>query len=239
MADQVNNELAFCFDMLKVSLGKSDATRAKADALKSLISAAVERGLEAGQLSGDAAAISNAVQTTLRYLAGNLLFNGSQRSASGLVKPYLSLTKKYSQASPEPSADTMSDADSGRPAQVPAMPTQSTSHDLSEGGSVRQSPSKSTSTMPDQGRLQLVNVVLGELGLPAIATKSDVHKMSAADIKTLSAYLQDRIDHDPATGQALDFTQDYVKLDGTFKHSKSGNATAADFKDGLRRFLIG
>ncbi len=91
MADPVSSELAMCFDLLKISLGKADARAAKADALKSLISAAVERGLEAGELTGDPAAISSAVQTTLRFLAGNLLVNGAQQSASGLVKPYLSL----------------------------------------------------------------------------------------------------------------------------------------------------
>ncbi|KAK9823350.1 hypothetical protein WJX72_002113 [[Myrmecia] bisecta] len=49
---QMNNELAACFDMLKVSLGKSDATRAKSEALKSMVSAAVARGLESGELAG-------------------------------------------------------------------------------------------------------------------------------------------------------------------------------------------
>ena len=40
-------------------------------------------------------------------------------------------------------------------------------------------------------------------------------------------------------GQALDFSEDFVKVQGSFKHSKSGNVTAADLKDGLRRFLSG
>ena len=235
MTDRVDAE----FDLLKVSLGKSDATRAKADALKELISAAVQRGLEAGQLTGDPAQIPAAVQTTLRCLAGNLLVNGAQQSASGLVKPYLLLSKKYSQASPERSADTMSDADSGRPARVPAMPLQPASQDLSEGGSARRSATRSTTSMPDQGRLQLVNLALGELGLPAVNTKSDVAKLPAAGVNALCAYLQEHVDHDPTTGQAIDFSEDFVKVQGGFKHSKSGNATAADLKDGLRRFLSG
>ncbi|KAK9823215.1 hypothetical protein WJX72_001126 [[Myrmecia] bisecta] len=63
--------------------------------------------------------------------------------------------------------------------------------------------------------------------------------MSAAAVKSLCAYLQEHINHDPATGQALDFTENFVKVLGSFKHSKSGHVTAADLKDGLARFLTG
>ncbi|KAK9824132.1 hypothetical protein WJX72_008030 [[Myrmecia] bisecta] len=50
---QIESELAACFDLLKVSLGKSDAVKSKSDALKSLVKAAVERGVEANELIGD------------------------------------------------------------------------------------------------------------------------------------------------------------------------------------------
>ncbi len=86
-------------------------------------------------------------------------------------------------------------------------------------------------------RLDLVNAALSKLGLPVVMTKSNVTKMPAADVKLLSEYLQVNVDHDAVTGEDLDFTEDYVKTGGLFKHSKTGNATAADLKDGLRRFL--
>ena len=45
-----------------------------------------------------------------------------------------------------------------------------------------------------QGRMDLVNIALGELGLPAVATKSDVAKMPAADVEGWAPSLPDRLD---------------------------------------------
>ncbi len=125
MADLVDTELAACFDLMKVSLGKTDQTKSKADAFRSMVRSAVEHAhaLQSQHLVGDPAEIAKAVQVTLRFMAGNLLVPGDhQQSASGLaVKPYISLTKKYSQSSGERNAsETLSDADSlaGRPSHI-------------------------------------------------------------------------------------------------------------------------
>ena len=70
-------------------------------------------------------------------------------------------------------------------------------------------------------------------------SKSDVATMKAADIKLLAEYLQQHLDHDPQTGEPLDFDKDYVMVDGAYPYSKSGNPTTADMKQGLRAFLAG
>jgi len=98
---------------------------------------------------------------------------------------------------------------------------------------------RSSSTAPDQAHLQIVNVALRELGIPAIQTKSDVAKKKAADIKRLVDYLQGVHDFDPETGESMDLLNDNVMVDGVYAQSKSGNLTAADMKDGMRRFLAG
>jgi len=49
--------------------------------------------------------------------------------------------------------------------------------------------------------------------------------------------MQVNVDDDRVAGEDREFTEDYVKTGGPFKQSKSGNATAADLKDSLRRFL--
>ncbi|KAL3156312.1 hypothetical protein ABBQ32_012399 [Trebouxia sp. C0010 RCD-2024] len=56
---------------------------------------------------------------------------------------------------------------------------------------------RSTSSVPDPNRLQIVNFALRELGSAGIKSKSDVAKMKAADIKLLAEYLQQHLDHDP------------------------------------------
>ena len=45
------------------------------------------------------------------------------------------------------------------------------------------------------------------------------------------------VDDDGVVGEDREFTEDSVKTGGPFKQSKSGNATAADLQDSLRRFL--
>ena len=61
----------------------------------------------------------------------------------------------------------------------------------------------------------------------------------AADTKRLVDYLQGVVDFDPKTGESVDLLNDYVMVDEVYPHSKSGNPTAADMKDGMRRFLAG
>ncbi|DBB06114.1 TPA: hypothetical protein ACH3X3_009673 [Trebouxia sp. C0006] len=64
------------------------------------------------------------------------------------------------------------------------------------------SADRSTSSVPDPNRLQIVNFALGELGSSGvIKSKSDVAKMKAADIKMLAEYLQQHLDHDPQNGE--------------------------------------
>ncbi|KAL3156256.1 hypothetical protein ABBQ32_012531 [Trebouxia sp. C0010 RCD-2024] len=87
--------------------------------------------------------------------------------------------------------------------------------------------------------LKIVNFALRELGSAGIKSKSDVAKMKAADVKMLAEYLQQHLDHDPQTGEPLDFDKDCVMVDGAYPYSKSGNPTAADMKQGLRAFLAG
>ena len=50
----------------------------------------------------------------------------------------------------------------------------------------------------------------------------------------MSSYMQ--VDRDTVTGESRDISE-HIKTGGPFKQSKSGNATAADLKDSLRRFL--
>ena len=112
----------------------------------------------------------------------------------------------------------------------------SSSH-VSSAGVV--SADRSTSSVPDPNRLQIVNFALRELGSAGIKTKSDVAKMKAADIKLLAEYLQQHLDHDPQNGEPLDFDKHCVMVDGAYPYSKTGNPTAADIKQGLRAFLAG
>ncbi|DBA90271.1 TPA: hypothetical protein ACH3X1_003561 [Trebouxia sp. C0004] len=49
--------------------------------------------------------------------------------------------------------------------------------------------------------------------------------------------MQVNVDHNRVIGEDPVFTEDSVKTGGPFKQSKSGNATAADLKNSLRRFL--
>jgi hypothetical protein len=49
--------------------------------------------------------------------------------------------------------------------------------------------------------------------------------------------MQVNVDHDRMVGEDREFTEDSVKTGGPFNQGKSGNATAADLKNSLRRFL--
>ena len=49
--------------------------------------------------------------------------------------------------------------------------------------------------------------------------------------------MQVNVDHDRLVGEDCEFTEDSVKTGGPFNQGKSGNATAADLKNSLRRFL--
>ncbi len=181
--------------------------------------------------------IATYVCITLRYLTGGLLASGEQRSNTGLVvRPYVSVTKKYSRD--VVSGDTVSDVTSSQLATDSAQsgPAHSSSH-VSSAGVV--GVERSASSVPDPNRLQIVNFALRELGSAAIKSKSDVAKMKAADIKPLAEYLQQHIDHDPQNGEPLNFDKDFVMVDGAYPNSKTGNPTAADIKQGLRAFLAG
>ena len=174
---------------------------------------------------------------TLRHLTGGLLAAGETRSETGLsVRPYVSVTKKYTRD--VILGDTTSEATSGQVASVPARsgPAHSGSH-VSSGGVI--SVDRSTSSVPDPNRLQIINFALRELGSANIKSKSDVAKMKAADTKLLAEYLQQHLDHDPQNGEPLNFDKDFVMVDGAYLYSKSGNPTAADIKQGLRAFLAG
>ena len=238
MADQSDKELAAVFDLLKISLGKTDPTLDKSNALKGLVVAAVGRAEAAGELKGgDPNNIAADVCITLRHLTGGLLAAGESRSDTGLVvRPYVSVTKKHSRGSV--SGDAVSDVTSGQLATDPARSSlaHSSSH-VSSAGVV--SADRSTSSVPNPNRLQIVNFALRELGSAGIKSKSDVAKMKAADVKMLAEYLQQHLDHDPQTGEPLDFDKDCVMVDGAYPYSKSGNPTAADIKQGLRAFLAG
>ena len=238
MADQSEKELAAVFDLLKISLSKTDPPLDKSNALKGLVVAAVARAEAAGELkSGNPNQIATDVCITLRYLTGGLLTSGEQRSNTGLtVRPYVSVTKKYRRDAL--SGDTVSDVTSNQFATDSAQsdPAHSRSHVSSAGVA---GVERSTSSAPDPNRLQIVNFALGELGNAAIKSKSDVAKMKAADIKLLAEYLQQHLDHDPQDGEPLNFDKDYVMVNGAYPYSKSGNPTAADMKQGLRAFLAG
>ena len=236
MADQSEKELAAVFDLLKISLSKADPILDKSNALKGLVVAAVGRAEAAGELKGGNQ-IATDVCITLRHLTGGLLAAGESCSDTGLkVRPYVSVTKKHSRGAV--SDDTVSDFTSGQLATDPARsgPAHSSSH-VSSAGVV--SVDRSASSVPDPNRLQIVNFALRELGSAGIKSKSDVAKMKAADVKMLAEYLQQHLDHDPQTGEPLDFDKDCVMVDGAYPYSKSGNPTAADMKQGLRAFLAG
>ena len=238
MADQSDKELAAVFDLLKISLSKADPTLDKSNALKELVVAAVGRAEAAGELKGgNPNQIAADVCITLRHLTGGLLTAGESCSDTGLkVRPYVSVTKKYSRD--VISGDTVSDVTSGQLATEPARSSlaHSSSH-VSSAGVV--GADRCTSSVPDPNRLQIVNFALRELGSAGIKSKSDVAKMKAADIKLLAEYLQLHLDHNPQNGEPLDFDKDCVMVDGAYPYSKSGNPTAADIKQGLRAFLAG
>ncbi|KAL3144256.1 hypothetical protein ABBQ32_004029 [Trebouxia sp. C0010 RCD-2024] len=210
MAAQSEKELAAVFDLLKISLGKTDPTLDKSNALKGLVAAAIGRKQQESE----------------------------SRSDTGLVvRPYVSVTKKHSRGAV--SGDAVSDVTSGQLATDPARSSlaHSSSH-VSSAGVV--SADRSTSSVPNPNRLQIVNFALRELGSAGIyKSKSDVAKMKAADIKLLAEYLQQHLDHDPQNGEPLDFDKDCVMVDGAYPYSKTGNPTAADIKQGLRAFLAG
>ena len=238
MAAQSEKELAAGFDLLKISLSKADPTLDKSNALKGLVVAAVGRAEAAGELKGgDPNNIAAYVCITLRHLTGGLLAAGESRSDTGLVvRPYVSVTKKHSRGAV--SGDTVSDVTSGQLATDPARSSLAhSSIHVSSAGVV--SADRSTSSVPDPNRLQIVNFALGELGSSGIIkSKSVVAKMKAADLKMLAEYLQQHLDHDPQNGEPLDFDKDCVMADGAYPYSKSGNPTAADIKQGLRAFWL-
>ena len=238
MADQSDKELAAVFDLLKISLSKADPTLDKSNALKGLVVAAVGRAEAAGELKGaNPNQIATDVCITLRHLTGGLLAAGESCSNTGLkVRPYVSVTKKHSRGAV--SGDTASEVTSGQVVTDPARssPAHSRSHVSSAGVA---GVERSTSSVPDPNRLQIVNFALGELGSAAIKSNSDVAKMKAADVKLLAEYLQQHLDHDLQDGEPLNFDKDYVMVDGAYPYSKSGNPTAADMKQGLRAFLAG
>ncbi|KAL3143643.1 hypothetical protein ABBQ38_002445 [Trebouxia sp. C0009 RCD-2024] len=200
MADQSDKELAAVFDLLKISLSKADPTLDKSNALKGLVVAAVGRAEAAGELKGgNPNQIATDVCITLRHLTGGLLAAGESCSDTGLkVRPYVSVTKKHSRGAV--SGDTVSDVTSGQLATDPArsIPAHSSSH-VSSAAVV--GADRSTSSVPDPNRLQIVNFALRELGSAGIKSKSDVAKMKAADIKMLAEYLQQHLDHDPQNGE--------------------------------------
>ena len=237
MADQSDKELAAVFDLLKISLSKADPTLDKSNALKGLVVAAVGRAEAAGELKGgNPNQIATDVCITLRHLTGRLLAAGESCSNTGLkVRPYVSVTKKHSRD--VISGDAVSDVTSGQLATEPARSSlaHSSSH-VSSAGVV--GADRSTSSVPDPNRLQIVNFALRELGSAGIKSKSDVAKMKAADIKLLAEYLQQHLDN-PQNGEPLDFDKDCVMVNGAYPYSKSGNPTAADIKQGLRAFLAG
>ena len=240
MADQSEKELAAVFDLLKISLSKTDPTVDKSNALKGLVAAAIERAEAAGELKGgNPNQIATDVCITLRHLTGGLLAAGESCSDTGLkVRPYVSVTKKYSRD--VILGDTTSEATSGQLATDPVRSSlaHSSSHVSSASVNNVVGADRSTSSVPDPNRLQIVNFALRELGSVAIKSKSVVTKMKAADVKLLAEYLQ-QLDHDPQNGEPLDFDKDCVMVDGAYPYSKSGNPTAAAIKQGLRVFLAG
>ena len=139
----------------------------------------------------------------------------------------------------EVQCDTVSDVTSGQLATEAARSCLAhSSNHISSAGVF--GADRSTSSVPDPNRLQIVNFALRELGSAGIIkSKSDVAKMKAADIKLLAEYLQQHLDHDPQNGEPLDFDKDCVMVGGAYPYSKSGNPTAADIKQGLRVFLAG
>ena len=120
MAYQSEKELAAVFDLLKISLSKTDPILDKSNALKGLVAAAVDRAEAAGELKGgNPNQIAIDLCITLRHLTGGLLAAGESRSNTGLsVRPYVSVTKKYSRD--VISGDTASEATSGQVASDPA-----------------------------------------------------------------------------------------------------------------------
>ena len=140
------------------------------------------------------------------------------------MQPHQSVSKKFSALSRETEQDES--AGSGPSAAQP--PQQETSS------------RQTSSTAPAKQRLDIVNEALAELGMAAIRTRTDIGKMTAANVKALCAHLQETVDHDPMTGKDVDFVQDYVAgPGGVFQHSLSGKPTAADFKSGLRHWISG
>ena len=224
MAAQSEKDLAAVFDLLEISLSKADPTLDKSNALKGFVIAAIGRAEAAWELKGgDPNNIAADVCITLRHLTGGLLAASESRSDVGLVvRPYVSVTKKHNRGAV--SGDTVSYVTSGQLATDPARSSlaHSSSH-VSSAGVV--SADRSTSSVPNPNRLQIVNFALRELGSAGIKSKSDVAKMKAADVKMLAEYLQQHLDHDPQTGEPLDFDKDCVMVDGAYPYSISGNPT--------------
>ena len=173
MADQSDKELAAVFDLLKISLSKADPTLDKSNALKGLVVAAVGRAEAAGELKGgNPNQIATDVCITLRHLTGGLLAAGESCSDTGLkVRPYVSVTKKHSRD--VISGDTVSDVTSGQLATDPARSSlaHSSSHVRSAG---IVSADRSTSSVPDPNRLQIVNFALRELGAQASSSPNQM-----------------------------------------------------------------
>ena len=159
MADQSKKELAAVFDLLKISLSKTDPTLDKSNAVKGLAVAAVAGAEAAGEMkSGDPNQIATDVCITLRYLTGGLLTSGEQRSNTGLtVRPYVSVTKKYSRDAL--SGDTVSDVTSNQFATDSAQsdPAHSRSHVSSAGVA---GVERSTSSAPDPNRCRSSTLLL-------------------------------------------------------------------------------
>ena len=137
----------------------------------------------AGELKGgNPNQIATDVCITLRHLTCGLLAAGESCGDTGLkVRPYVSVTRKYSRD--VILGDTTSEATSGQLATDPVRSSlaHSSSH-VSSAGVV--SADRSTSSVPDPNRVQIVNFALRELGSAGIIkSKSDVAKMKAADIK--------------------------------------------------------
>ncbi|KAL3133245.1 hypothetical protein ABBQ38_007130 [Trebouxia sp. C0009 RCD-2024] len=202
MADQSDKELAAVLDLPKISLSKADPTLDKSNALKGLVVAAVGRAEGAGELKGgNLNQIATDVCITLRHLTGGLLAAGELCSDTGLtVRPYVSVTKKRSRGAV--SGDMVSDVPSGQLATEPAGSSLAHSSSHVSSASVV-GADRSTSSVPDPNRLQIVNFALRELGSAGIKSKSDVAKMKAADVKMLAEYLQHHLDHDPQTGRDM------------------------------------
>ena len=95
MADQSEKELAAVFDLLKISLTKTDPTLDKSNALKGLVVAAVGRTEAAGELKGgNPNQITTDMCITLRHLTSGLLAAGESCSDTSLKVGHMFLLPK-------------------------------------------------------------------------------------------------------------------------------------------------